>query len=271
MGKVLIEKMLPALAKIDWPNTPEATELGRKTYDIGLDKAEEYKRDARVLAAALRTFQTGDSRPYAFAGVAYVLVMASRENDGSYAEIGLSSALEWLEKAQELAPDVVDINMIEAFIYVYSGRFADARLVLDFLESVNSNDYHVLRAEIAYWQEQGLLDETVSWYEKAAVAADSVPQKLRLRSSLGDCYLTMKQYEKAVEIYTEAIHFSRENPWLWHNLSLAYWNMEEDKEAARCNKHALTLNPDFPEARKMEAMLKERMEAGGLKRRFFGR
>ena len=122
MGRVLLEKLLPALVKMDWPVKLEATELGRKAYEIGLDKADEYQHDAKVLAAALRTFQTGDSRPYAFAGVAYVLVKASREKDGSYAEPGLSSALDWLEKAQEMAPDITDVNMIEAFIYVYSGR-----------------------------------------------------------------------------------------------------------------------------------------------------
>ena len=69
MGQTLVEKMLPALAKMDWPDIPEATELGRKAYEIGLDKADEYKRDSRVLASALRTFQSGNSRPYALAGI----------------------------------------------------------------------------------------------------------------------------------------------------------------------------------------------------------
>lgn len=271
MGQALIEKMLPDLASRKWPETVEATELGRKAYEVGLDKADEYMRDPRVLAAALSTFQSGDSRPYAYAGVAYILVKASRENNGSYSDLGLSSALEWLEKAQEMAPDVTDINMIEAFIYVYSGRLDDARLVLDYLESINSNDYHVLRAEIAYWQEQGKLDETVYWYEKGINAADSVPQKLRLRSNLGDCYLTMKQYDKAIEVYREAVHFSKENPWLWHNMSLAYWKVEDDEEAARSNSKALALKPDFPEARKMELMLKEKMDTGGFRKRLFGR
>jgi tetratricopeptide (TPR) repeat protein len=170
-----------------------------------------------------------------------------------------------------MAPDINDINMIEAFIYVYSGRYADARLVLDYLESARPNDYHLHRAEIAFWQVQGMLEESVAWYERAGNAAETVPQKLRLRSGLGDCYLAMEQYEKAVGIYQEAVHFSKENPWLWHYLSLAHWNLEEDEEAARCNKHALNLDPDFAEAKKLEAMLKERMEVGGLKNRLFGR
>ena len=51
-------------------------------------------------------------------------------------------------------------------VYVYSGRYDDARLVLDYLEAIDDLNYHVLRAEIAFWQEQGQLEETVRWYEQ---------------------------------------------------------------------------------------------------------
>jgi len=270
MGRAIIEKLLPVLTKMEWPENGQVTELGRRTYEIGLDKADEFKYDSKVLAAALRTFQSGDSRPFAFAGVAYTLIKAAREADGTYDETGLKASLDWLERAQDTAPDVTNINMIEAYIYIYSGRYDDARLVLDYLEGLDGNNYHLHKAEIAYWQEQGLLDEAVLWYEKALDAADTVPQKLRLRGDLGDFYLAMTRYEKAVEIYREAIHFAKESPWLWHNMSLAYWHLEDFEEAARCNKKALALKPEFPGALKMEAMLDERMESKGFRKRLFG-
>lgn len=270
MGQALIKKMWPALAKMEWPDNPSVTQLGRKTYEIGLDKADEYRDDARALAAALRTFQSGDSRPYAFAGAAYTLFKASREQDGSYTQYGLDAALQYLEKAQELAPDVIEINMIEAFIYIYSGRYDDARLILDYLEGLNANNYHLLRAEIAFWQVQGDIEETIHWHDKAVAAAETVPQKLRLRNNLGDFYLAHKKYDKAVEIYKEAIHFARENAMLWHNLSMAYWYLGNEEESARCNKKALQLRPEFPKAQQLEAKLKERMGEGGFRKRLLG-
>lgn len=271
MGQKLVKSMLPAIKKMKWPESTAATELGRQAYEIGLDKADDYVNDPRDLAAALRTFRSGDSLPYAYAGVAYTLIKASREEDGTYSERGLKEALDWLEKAQDLDPDVLEINVVEVLIYIYGGRYEDARLVLDYLEAIDDGDYYVLKAEIAYWQQQGQLDEAVRWYEQTINVAETVPRKLRLRRDLGDFYLQQKQYDKAIAVYREAIHFARENPRLWHNMSLAYWQMEDYEEASRCNQQALKLQSDFPEALRLEAALKEKMDTGGLGRRLFGR
>jgi tetratricopeptide (TPR) repeat protein len=271
MGKVLVEKIGPVIDKMNWPGSAEATELGRKVYEVGLDQADDFRADPKPLIAALRTFQSGDSAPYAYAGIAYTLIKASREKDGNHAESGLSLSLEWLEKAQEMAPDVLEINMVEAFIYVYSGRFEDARLVLDYLEEINPADYYVLRGEIAYWQEQENLEEAIQWYAKATEAAETVPQKLRLRQDLGDCYYRFKQYDQAVTIYKEATHFSAEDEALWHKMSLAYWRMEEFVEAAHCNRRVLKIKADHPEALKMQEALKEKLDSGGITKRILGR
>lgn len=270
MGEVLIQKMLPVVNRMPWPESPETTELGRRVYEVGLDQADDYQTDPKVLTAALRTFQTSESRPYACAGVAYTLLKASREKDGSYAKGGLAAALEWLEKAQELAPDIFEINMVEPFIYVYSGRFDDARLVLDYLESIDKNHYYLLRAEIAYWQEQGKLDEAVHWYGRAIESAETVPQKLRVQKELGDCYFRFKQYEEAIEVYKEAVHFATDNAALWHTMSVAYWRLGNYEEAAHCNRRVLKIQSDLPGALKMQEALKEKLDSGGISRRLFG-
>lgn len=271
MGQRLVESMLPAINKLQWPEETAATALGRQAYEVGLDKADDYVNDPKVLAAALRTFLTGKSRPYAYAGAAYILIKASREPDGSYSQTGLEKALNWLEKAQELDPDVLEINMVEVLIYVYSGRFDDARLVLDYLEAIDDSNFYLRKAEIAYWQEQGQLDETIRWYEQTINAADTVPQKLRLRRNLGDFYLHYRRYDKAIDVYREAIHFSKENATLWHTMSVAYWRMENYEEAKRCNQQALKLQDDYPAALKMQEALKEKLDTGSLSQRLFGR
>ncbi len=270
MGKVLVEKMLPGLQKMPLPENKEATAQGRQTYDIGLEKVDEYKGEPKTLVAALRIFQTCDSQPYVFAGVAYTLLAAAQETDDSYAQIGLDAAMEWLEKAQALAPNVVVINMIEAFIYVYSGRFEDTRLILDYLQDIEPGNLYLMRAEIAYWQGVGKLEEAVQWYQKAIDSADTVPRKLRLRNQLADCYLQFGQDDKALKLYQAAAHFSKEDPWLWHNMSIVYYNKEDFKEATRYNRMALNLL-DFPDAREMERALRSKMGTGGLVNRLFGR
>jgi tetratricopeptide (TPR) repeat protein len=270
MGQQLVKQLLTVLDKIKWPEVTEATQLGRTAYEVGLEKVDEFRNDPKSLASAITTFQSGQSRPYAFAGVAYTLIRASRESDGSYTEQGLAAALEWLERAQELAPDVLEINIMEAFVYVYSARFDDARLILDYLEAIDATYYYVLVAEIAYWQQQRMIDETVYWYERAISVADTLPRKFRLRNNMADCLLEFGRYQLALRAYVEVQPFAKENPWLWHNMSVAYWHLEEYKEAWRCNKRALAL-ADLPDARLMQTELKQKVGTGSLTDRLLGR
>jgi tetratricopeptide (TPR) repeat protein len=261
--------MLPSLAKMPLPASAEATSLGRTTYEVGMEKVNNYKNDPKLLAEALRTFQTGDSRPYFFAGLAYVLVAAAREADGSYAQSGLEAALEWLEKAQESAPDIPEINFIEGLVYIYSGRFEDARLVLDYLTEQDPNCFNLMEAEVAFWQAQGEQEETIRAYQRAISEAANVPQRLRMQNRLGDFYLAVGMLDQALVVYKEAVHFDKENPWLWHNISTVFYGLKNLEEAARANKRTLSLL-DFPEARQLEQELKAKMDTGGL-RRLFGR
>jgi tetratricopeptide (TPR) repeat protein len=270
MGKALVDKLLSTLDKMEWPASPQLTELGRESYEIGLDKIDQYRGDTKTLAGALRIFQSGDSRPYALAGVAYTLIAAARRKDGSYYQPGLDAAMSWLEQAQEMAPDQVEINFVEGLIYAYSNRLDDTRTILDYLEQVAPGHFRLATVEIAYWEQQRNLDEMVYWYERALGNAESVPQKLRLRSQLGDHYLEFKMPGKALQVYEEAIHFDKENPLLWHNMSLAYWMQEAFEEAARCNRKSLELGK-LPAAVQMKSRLDEKLDSGGFAKRLFRR
>jgi tetratricopeptide (TPR) repeat protein len=270
MGQRIVEQILIKLSDMQWAGVPEPTPLGRQVFEVGVDKVDDFRKSPEPLLSGLQIFNTSDSRPYAYAGVAYTLVKASRKDDGSYFQTGLDKAMEWLEDAQELAPDLVEINAIEALIYIFSARYEDARLILDYLRGITPNNYYLLKAEASYWQEQKELDETVEWYEAAIKVADNVPRKIRLRGNLGDFFMHMQHYEQALQVYQETIHFSKENPWIWHNMSIAHWHAQNYEEAAHCNRRALALG-DLPEARRMEEALKEKLDKGGLRNWLFGR
>lgn len=271
MGQQLVGKLSPMLDKLQWVGSKAATEQGRRTYWVSLDQMDSFRgNDTQTLAAALRTLQTAASLPFAYAGVAYALVVASQEHDGSYYQGGLDTAMTWLEQAQTLAPDEVDINMIEALIYIYNGRLADARLILDYLhENSPLQSYYLNSAEAAYWQERSDLQQTLNWLEKTEQAAANVPQRLRLKAKRADCYLEFGQVTKAIEVYREAIHFDNSNAWLWHSLSLAYIEDNNIKSAKEANEKALHLR-DFPAAREVESSLKRKLGSDFLGR-LFGR
>jgi tetratricopeptide (TPR) repeat protein len=269
MGQQIIAKFLPLLEKINWPITEAATEQGRQSFLVGLEKVDDYSGDPNQLTAALKTFVTGGSRPYAYAGVAYTLIAASQEQDGSYDAGGLEAAMDWLEKAQDLEPDVLEINMLEPLIYVHNGRLEDARIVLDYLHDLRPEDYFLYRIEVAYWQAVGDLEQTVHWFGQAADAAVTVPQRLTMRAQLADFYFAQKMWPEAKNAYQEALHFDNTNPLLWHKLSVVHWQLEDIEEADKCNQQTLRLK-DFPAARQLEEKIKEKKSDGGLLGRLFG-
>ncbi len=271
MGKKLVQKLLPGLKKIKLPAETKATDRGRKAYEIGLEAVDTFKGNPKVLVDALGTFQSGQSRPYTCAGIAYVLVAASREGDGSYYQSGLDEAMKWLEAAQETEPDIRLMNMIEALIYAYSGRFEDARLVLDYLHEQGSEHYHLNVAEMELAQQQGDVERASLWYGRAVSAAINVPQKLRLQSRMGDFYLAQNVLDKALVMFKEAAHFDKENFHLWHKISLAFYRQGELEEAQHYNQRVLRMH-DYRPARQLEAKLNEHLGTDpGVLGKLFGR
>ncbi|MBK8988060.1 MAG: tetratricopeptide repeat protein [Chloroflexi bacterium] len=271
MGEQLVNQLLAALAKMTWPENPAATPQGRVTYEIGLDKVEGYSGDPRTLAEAIRIFRSGGSAAYAYAGVAYVLLAAAQEPDGSYAPLGLDVAMAWLEKAQALEPDVVMINMIEALVYVYHGRFPDARMVLDYLHDQEPDNYHVHLAEVAYWMQQGDVENTAAAVATAVSISHTPPQRLRLRARLADFYLEADKLDEALEIYKESVHFEPQNALLWHKVSQVYFQKGQLDEAERANQQSLRLG-SLPAAQQMTERIKARRKGesgllGGLFKR----
>jgi tetratricopeptide (TPR) repeat protein len=269
MGKQLIQQMLPAIGKLDWPEELEATELGRIAYMDCVEKAEAFRGSPKTLAAALRVVQTGQSRPYASAGIAYCLLVAAKESDGSYDQEGLDAAMGWLEEAQSLEPDLLEVNTIEALIYIHGQRMEDARLILDYLAPDSGNDYLFATAEAAYWSGIGNVGMAVQWFETAADRAATVPQRLRAQRRLADAYHRFGILEEALKAYREAYHFDQSNPDVPHNMSIVCYKLENIDEAIRYNELALKLEPDFVGANKMAEVLKrKKRETGALGRLF---
>lgn len=269
MGMKLLDQLLPALEKMSFTGSEALTPAGYTVFEVGRDHVDAYRGDPRTLADALRTFQTADSLPYEYTGVALTTLAAAREADGSYAPAGLEASLQWLEKAQELAPDVTDINVVESFIYIYGERMDDARLVLDYLHEQESMHYYVARAEIAYWLSRDNLQEALQWCEQAVEMASTLPQRLRVRSIMADIYHEMGDGEAALESYRAAIHFDPDNAWLWHRVAVLQWQSGAAEEAQRANVKALQLDPALAEAQELQQAMNADANRGSFLGRIF--
>lgn len=269
MGKKLVKQLLSGLSKMALPKTLEATAQGLQAYKIGLDTVDSFKGDPKTLVDALGTFRSGKSRPFVCAGIAYTLVAASREPDGSFYPDGLDAAMEWVEKAQETEPDILLINMIEALVYIYDGRFEDAALVLGYLREQDAANYYLHVAEMILAQRRGDIEKAGLWHEQAAKSAVNAPQRLRLQAQMGDFYLEHGVFDRALVMFKEAVHFDKKNYRLWHKIGVVFFKMEEYEEAQRYNQRVLKMN-DYGPARQLEAAIKQQLtsDTGRLGRIF---
>lgn len=270
MGKKVTAQLISAIKQMEWPELESATEQGRRIFLQAVERIDEYKGNPADLLGTLRLLQTADSRPFAFAGIAYTLVGGAKNRGEDYDETGLTAAMAWLEKAQDMEAEIIEINCIEALIYIYSGRIDDARLVLDYLADIDPYNFYLHQVEVAYWVAAKDKEEAVEWIERTIQSAVTIPQRLRMRAKLGDVYLNAKEYDKAAQVLKEAIHFDKENAGLWHRLSIAHFRLNDLAEADRANKRALKLQPGHAVALKVQAALKKQMGGTGGLRRLFG-
>jgi tetratricopeptide (TPR) repeat protein len=278
MGRALLSQMVPALEKLTWTGTPRETAAGSLVYRTVIDQVDGYRGDPNVLGLALRTARTCDSLPYTYAAISYILLAAAGPTAADVADSatraydadGLATALQWLEKAQELVPEETDINVIEALIYIHARRYEDARTVLDYLHEETSDNYFLLRAEMTYWQHIGVHDQAIEWNQRAFKEATTVPQRLRLKSTAATIFREAGDIEKALEASKEALHFDSDNAWLCHEISLLYYEKGELEEATHFNERALKLQPGLSEAQQLKEELSEQQRSSGILGRFFG-
>jgi tetratricopeptide (TPR) repeat protein len=118
------------------------------------------------------------------------------------------------------------------------------------------------------WQQQGDLEKALSWNEKAMGAAETVPQRLRLKSIVGDLHLQAGNKAAARTILEEALHFDPDNAWLCHRISVLYREEGNMEESARYNQRALRLHPGLVEAEALREELEEDSGSGLLGRLF---
>ncbi|MEM7800960.1 MAG: hypothetical protein AAF633_17335 [Chloroflexota bacterium] len=269
MGKELVQRLLPVLDKMEWPESPAITQFGVETYQMGMDYVDQYDGSLKVLQTAIKTFQSGNSRPYALAGVAYLLAQISQDPKQGADPDGLDSAMAWLEKAQADEPDRPDINFIEAQIYIYREEMENARLVLDYLQEQDPFSYRIHLTEAIYWRKLSDLDQMSHFYAEAAKQADTVPKRLQLAAQQGEAYFAAGDLRQALKHFDDAIYFNREKAILWHRKALIYWHLKDYPECKRCNDMTLKLR-ELPAAKRLQQELRKKMGTGGLFQRILG-
>lgn len=257
MSETLSEQLNQLINKANWPQGNVLTEQSKITYEQGIDTLNMYRGDPDVLVDALKIFQSCGVQAYAAAGCAYALMIAAYESGDSYSATGLEFSRNWLIKAQDLAPGHAEIDFIEAELYLHLGELENTRLVLDELTKATPPHFYVCLGELYYWYTLQDQEQYQRWYEIALPQATTAFRKICLLSRVAGFFMAVQEWKKVIATYRDLAAVDPQDPWLWHNLSLAYYHLERYDKAQQANQQALSLM-DFPVAREMEQLLKSK-------------
>ncbi|MCP5098590.1 MAG: tetratricopeptide repeat protein [Chloroflexi bacterium] len=252
----LVDKLIEIINKSQWPAAHRNNSQARRIYERGLDEVNSYRGHPDTLMRALEIFSRTQSSAFAYAGIAFTLVTAATDQDSFY-QPGFDEAMRWLEKAQEWEANLIEINFIEAVIYLNSTQLENGRFILDYLGRQNPNNYYLCLTEMNYYAQKKLKKKYIHWLEKAIKQANSGYRQAYTLNSLAGHYLKHGDYELAIKQYYQVTKIDPNDAWAWHNMSVMFTRMKKFEDAHLCNKKALNLM-DFGAARQIEAQLKEK-------------
>ena len=245
--------------QIEWPSNREILPGSRDIYERGLDLLNTYRGYPEVLVEALRVFHSTNVLPYALAGLSATLSLSSYISDNNFEAMGLQEALRWLKLAQSMTPDHLEINCLEASIFIQARQLDKARQVLDTLgkDPQSSKYFFFCTGEFFYWSRLGNLLKVQSWRDKAQAAARNSMQEYFVRHMFADFYLTNNLYLDYIKAAQELTRISPGDPWLWHNLSIVHLRLKQFPEAEFCNQRALSLL-NFGAAQEIRELIRRR-------------
>lgn len=158
------------------------------------------------------------------------------------------NALAALNKAISLEPDYALPHYELGELYIYQMQYSKAPAEFQKALSLQPKDPFVL------WQ-IGLGLEVLEHYEEALQAYRSAlvlkPTGFlvaALHSSVGETYLSLKQYDKAIASLQEALRLDANQPDAYKDLGVAYSNLKRYPDAVKALQQSVRLKPDNAEA-----------------------
>jgi tetratricopeptide (TPR) repeat protein len=244
--------------------TVSSAEL-RPQFDQTVADVRRVPGDWRKYAEPIRVF-AGMPAPWCYIGAAEIMQRLSYTRAGTYVPFGLRQGLRFIALAQAADPENVDALVTRARLLASSWDQVWLRLAEDTLRRVQAiapNHPRLPSAEATLFTHFHEHEKALMATEQAIARAPTPTDKVVAQIVRANILLDMERYDEAITTYRELLRTETEDPWLWHNLSLALINEKRYQEALDCNQRALALMPFRAAAELTPALQKLAGSAGG--------
>ena len=237
--------------RVPKPTRIEITNDDRAQFIQAEKVLDEYHGLPQQLIAAFEKFIKIENAPLFHAGMTSFLIAHSFSHGYEYNAKGLEAAGRWLLVAQEMAPEDENVLQVGFDYNLAKKEYEPCRELLELGLKLYPNSFEFHTRRISFLTRRG----TVRQIEKAIQST----RKLRLTSAQKEtlvnqeayAYLVRRQWAKAIKSYRRVTRMLPNNPWAWHNLSIAQYESKNGFTAFYSNRRALSLM-DFGAARDMQ-------------------
>ena len=146
------------------------------------------------------------------------------------------------------SPQAEWAKLQKALIYKRNNKYKEAKSLLTAIIKTTKNNEILIRS---FW-ELGKIseledrkDQAIGWYEKILQSATNQEMLLKTKLQIGYIYFNQKQYENAIEIFSEYLK-NTSDPDVMYTLGLAFYNSDKIQQAINIWEFLANQNPDYP-------------------------
>jgi tetratricopeptide (TPR) repeat protein len=254
-----VEATATQLREIPWGDQIEyPADQAPSIFESALAEVNAASGDWAKLQRLAQVF-AGLPRPLCHVGAAEVMFRLSYLRGTTYAPVGLRQGLRFATRAQlhtPLQPDalIAQLKLLVACREPYWQELATKTLTM--IRQVAPDHPRLPLAEMFYHSIRGEYEEALVCADRALRTATSPVEAASILSSKASLLMSLDRYADAVLSFQNASSLNPDDPWIWHNASIALTHLGRYHEALQCCERALSIM-DFGAARAQHEKIME--------------
>ncbi len=256
-----VETYANQLREIPWGDHVEyPDERVRATFDATIAEVDTISGDWQRLRGPVQIF-AALPRPLCYVGAAEVMFRLSYLRGTTFAPVGLRQGLRFAGRAQfhtPLQPDalIIQLRLLVACRAPYWQELATKTLAM--IQQVAPDHPRLPQAEVFYYRVRGEYEQAVACSDRALALATTPAEKASILSSKALLLMNLDRYDDAVATFQNATTLNPDDPWVWHNASIALTHLGRYHEALQCSERALSIM-DFGSARTQHEKIMQKL------------
>lgn len=234
------------------------TEQDRQQFDTVYKKLGEYNGRPEPIMAAFEIAKEIESQPLFAAAMARVVQTSAYSHGDVYDEKLMEESVEWVELAESVAPDEKKVLHTAIDVHLSNKNYEPSKRALDQGKMLYPDAFEFKLSDLYILNRTGTLRQVRKVIAQVDENSLTTDQRLLFFWAAAGSFLAHKEWKQSAKLYDKVTKLEPDNPWAWHNLSIARLNDKKTIRAFLANRKALGLM-DFGMARHYQKEIRAKL------------